>query len=263
MFGFSAKTKMLAGYTADELRAIDADVLDLQFRLEDSFEIGIAQVLMRREPPITLIQVGETARLWSVNGVETSVKTLETTKGPLYGFEIPDGVAINSDISGRPEDHLVGLVSRDNIDATQTAVRRNPTALGLFLMLEEAGLTANILGVCHVETGMKGLHDQLLEFPELEGPFVDLLGRAAMDKLHEEGETPNEEHPSEHFRITLEGAEGMASAMFTEDLAVLYPLEGAEHLFETIPVIQMPDLTYEARALSVRMRRDEQRAAAN
>lgn len=253
MFGSKQhETVWLDHHSDEELSLIDQDVRDLHFRLEDPLDAGVSLTLIAQEPPAALLEIGEAFEDWEINDEVTERVEVITSIGTLTASEISTGVSLHSIESGGPRKTMVGVARRDAIDAAIGAAHRYPVAVGLFILLEQAGLAELLHGVCHYQTGGAGLTEVLLKNPKIQDAMAEPLIEAMNMPP---GKRKKRKSPSEHFAILFEGIPGMAIAHFGEERAVLMPFSGAtDDLFETVPVIPMEELLYEEEAFVARLK---------
>ncbi|MEM7058065.1 MAG: DUF4375 domain-containing protein [Pseudomonadota bacterium] len=252
LFGGNLETLWLDHHTAEELSLIDQDIRDLHFRLEDPLDAGVSMTLMSQEPPAALLEIGEPIEEWEVNEEVADRIEILTSIGAMTASEISSGVSVHSAKEGVPRKTMIGVTRRDKIDAAIGAAHRYPVAVGLFILLEQAGLTDLFQGACYVQTGGAGLTEILLKNPKIQDALADPL-REAMATTP--GKRKKKKSPSEHFAILFEGVDGMAIAHFGEQRAVLMPFSGnTDDLFETVPVIPMEELLHEEKAFVARLK---------
>lgn len=244
---------LLGHHSDEELDLIDQDIRDLHFRLEDPLDVGVSLTLLAQEPPAVLFEVGGPLEEWEINDEIADRIEIITSTGTMTASEINAGVSVHVAKGSQPRKTMIGVTRRDQIDAAIGAAHRYPVALGLFILLEQAGLADLFQGVAHFQTGGAGLPEILLQNPKIQ----DALAEPLMEAMHAKParRKKKKKSPSEHFAILFEGVPGMALAHFGEQRAVLMPFTGnTDRLFETVPVIPMEDLLDEEDAFVARLK---------
>lgn len=248
-----SETGWLEHHSEEELHLIDQDIRDLHFRLEDPLDAGVSLALMAQDPPAVLLEVGEPIEEWEINDEVVDRVEVMTSVGAMTASEFSAGVSLHTAEGSQPRKTMMGATRRDAIDAAVGASHRYPVALGLFILLEQAGLADVFQGVAHFQTGGAGLPEILLQNPKIQDALAEPLLEAMHSKPGRRKKKKNKS-PSEHFVILFEGVPGMALAHFGEQRAVLMPFTGeTDSLFKTVPVIPMEELLQEEEVFVARL----------